>query len=482
MPLLLRVTVEADNQWRLLVGNLSERFHEARIDPDRLAAVRAALANWESLKPRIVPIRGNDRPFRQAEEDLGRALIRILGSSQQLTQSFASEYGAARAQGQPLVVLVDAEDPEVRRIPWELLAGDEAGLPLEAAHAGIVARLLPGRGRPAVLPENLGVNVAVWCPTPADPVCAEVLEALDLTLARSEAGPAYRIDPHAGTTPPPEIGSTVLHIVCHGQHDAEEVRLLVGQDSAGPPVAVARLAAWVATADVVVLDVCEAGATTQSLLDALPGRFIAAGARAVIAPTRRCGGRAAEAFTAGFYSSWARGGSLAMSAAAGRNEVAAMGLGVQDSRWYNHVLYVPDADAPSRAGPPPAFWRPEGWPRPRREAEQLLRVAKELSDRDGLGFVGVEHLALALAHGEGSGVLTTRIRLLLAGKVGQLEGHKKGLTAPGGRHPDSRGTPRLRAWAAPSRRTSRRTTCGPSSPWIAATCSTASWIRPCTGS
>lgn len=449
VPLLLRVSPASDGRWRMLVGRMVERLAEGEVDAARVSAVTAALTRWESARPVTVPVPRRDAEHRRAEEDLGRALVRTLGASQELTQRFAASLGAARARNEPLVVMVDVADPELRRIPWELLAADAEGLPLESAGAGVVARLSQvSAGAPNSVPDDPGVDVAVWCPTPEDPVCAAVLADLDDTLRRHEVGPALRLDPVRAQTPPPRSGSVVLHVVCHGRRDADEVRLLLDGTSAGGPTAVARLNQWVASADVLILDVCEAGAATDHLLDALPGRLLASGAHAVVAPTRRCSTQAARAFSAGFYAGWTEGRSLAGAVARGRTEVAALGLGLVDTRWYNHVLYAPDAESLFRPGPQPAIWRPAGWPRPGRDAEALLQTAKALADQAGQGFVGVEHLGLALVHGAGNGVLTTRVRAALSTRARAMDGLNDGRFPKGDQPRDPRGTPRLQRYGA----------------------------------
>lgn len=89
-------------------------------------------------------------------------------------------------------------------------------------------------------------------------------------------------------------------------------------------------------------------------------------------------------------------------------------------------------------------WSPERIPQGNKEAREYWQKAHLLAKQHGQGFVGVEHLLLALDTIQGGGVHTSKARRLrLAGRaVSRLAN----LTvAAGDRSPDWRGTPRLRA-------------------------------------
>jgi len=158
----------------------------------------------------------------------------------------------------------------------------------------------------------------------------------------------------------------------------------------------------------VVLDVCEGASTWQ---DAPAARLVAAGAPACVAPRLSFAEEASGVFCSALYRTLTRGESLLECVEAGRR---ALTLEVRVPhphwRWWNPALVIGSAGTP--VGPPP-LCRPAlpGWPAGGRSAAPIVDVALERGAAHG--FVGVEHLALALADRGGPGLRVAGLRQAL---------------------------------------------------------------------
>lgn len=439
---LLRIRPESDTCWRVALSLPSGRTVDGVAMNGAIAEVRAAVDALRNVRPAVVPVAGLDTNWRRAEEGVGRALVRLVGSSEDL----AHHYPQLFARPDLVVLGVDAEG-EVAALPWELVAWGPDGVAVEATHRGAVLRVGRGIDVPFELAPE-GLEVVVWCPTPEDEVCGRVMARLDASLEELGQAGARRIDP-TREDPHTRVGDAlVLHVVCHGIREADAVALMLGGSRTGADAAAARLGRWLSMAAVVILDVCNAGAEVGDVLESLPGRLLACGARACVAPAGEVGTGAAGAFAHGFYRSWLRGQTLAEAVARGRREVAALGMALADSRWHNFRLTVADVRNAAVTGPRADQWRPSGWPRPDRGAQEFLTAAFSVADADGHGFVGLEHFTQALVTGNWRGAFVVRARMGLDRVMAEILGTRRGLSRSPAGEPDMGGTPRLQRLGA----------------------------------
>ena len=426
MPLevvLLSIRREAGGTWRLALGAPGTRPEEQELTSGTLEDLAAAAGATLGRAPRV-SVPGRDAAQTRAEEDFGRRLAEVLGN---LRERLARSLGRST-----VVVVVDADHPVPRGIPWELLAPDTGGLPLEAIGAGVVARLAPGGAGPS---RHAGIAaVSPRCLDPDDAACAERLDDLGEQL----------VGQGLGRTGEP---AAVLHVICHGRMLGQDLVLATASGSAATGSVAHVLGQGVAAADLVVLDVCSGGHATTEELASLAPRLVASGASACLGPSRPIALEASSALARGLYEALAGGAPLAVAVADGRRAIRALARAHPTFRWWCPVLYVADVEAllcPSPLG----RWRPEGWPAPDPEAASLLRAARSLAEQTNAGFVGLEHLLGALPSWEGGGPATRALRYLAGLRGSGVRRHLEGLQ-PVTDGPAPLGpTPRLRGLGA----------------------------------
>ncbi|MEZ4316881.1 MAG: CHAT domain-containing protein [Myxococcota bacterium] len=373
------------------------------------------------------PVLTTDARRSRDEEQAGAELASLLSDSGPHA-TLHELLGEARGRRQTLVALVDAPEPAVRALPWELLG---APTPLEGRGDAVIARLVAGRPHVAA-PEGDAFTVVLVSPDPTDAVCAARIEELEGWLA------AHGIPCTRSTALP--AGPAVLHLVAHGRIEDAEGQILASEGSLGPGSAAHGLAPLLAAVQLVVLDVCDAGNTATPEPNAPGVRLVDAGAPAVVAPSTRLGVEAARSFAHGLYTALSEGHSVAESVAAGRREVRGLGRPHPDSRWANPVLHVTSASAAGQRLQR-ASWRPEGWgPQPPAVSALLDRARTAAGPH---GFVGLEHV-LAAWPAEGGGAWASHVRYLLAHQPDPRQ--RLGALRPKtGRDGDFRGTARLRS-------------------------------------
>lgn len=382
--------------WRVLAGPA----HGRRVGNTVPAPTGAEVALPALLLP------DDDLAVTRAELAAGQALGAVFAGAA------AVELGAALARasdrGEPLLLVVETPDAALAALPWELLA-DPDGVPLEATGRAVIVR----RGAGVAWREIQGAPASfVWCAEPEAPVVSALLREIE------GGGTAEG----SGTAEHP--GPLVTWVVGHGRRDAG---LLAVSDRAGAG-AIHDLAPALARSALVVLAVCEAAG--GELGDAV-GAVLAAGAGACVAPRGRLGEAAATVFLRRLRERLADGDCVARAVADARRAVAALGSPYPEDRWSRIALTLAD----DRAGDAIlSSWRAR---------------ARTVAQRMGSGFVGVEHLALALVDGPPNPALAS-IRFALAARVDAIRDR---IGRFGGSAGEPTPTPRLLAlpsdpWAA----------------------------------
>jgi hypothetical protein len=431
-PIRVRLTALPDGGVHVMIDDRHTRGAIGVLPAAAVAAARAEVERLLSARPRVV-LPGRDALRSRAEEAAGRALGALVEATPALTSALGRHLGEARGREQLAAVVIDTDEAWLRALPWELLAPNQGGAPLERTGEAVVVRLSPGRRGGGLR----GDTVRIWCPAD-DPASALVRGGLESRLAA--LGLAAEAAAPFGA--PPDGPALALHIICHGDGSFEQLRLKVG-GGLDPGDLAHGLAPMLRGLAVVVLDVCDAGGATRAELDSLAARLVAAGAPAVTAPRDRCSAEAAGRFSQGLYGALSAGGSLAVALSEGRRAVAGLAHPHPDSRWHNHLMFIGDLDVLSAAG---AGWRPAGWPPPSAEVAGLLGRALELAGGAAAPFVGLEHLALAL-EGGAPGEVAPRVRTLLSRQPGAVADRLSRLRPVAGAA-DTSGSPCLQALGA----------------------------------
>jgi hypothetical protein len=436
-PLHLRIDVTPTGDWRITLGHRDARPESGTLDAGGVAGLLRAVAeaaDVSSLDPLLSP--DSDLEQVAAERRIGQALSGVLNANPRLSGLFSYYLGQADQAAQELVLAVDVVEPTLRALPWELLARDDRSGPLERARITL-ARLGAGIPRPPVPPRGL-VQSVVWCPDPAEPISAGLLATLTAsTLSHHLPEPII-----AGSAPLDRDAVVVLHLICHGQRHRDQLALLFGESARDIDGTVQQLTPILPAADLVVLSVCESAAVSAGELEGLVGQLISHGARAVVAPSGVLAAEAAAAFLTGLLDALVAGASLTGVVGAGRRAIRELSLPWPDARWSRMQLTLGSLQLPQTL-----LWRgwvPQGWPRPDQSCARLLQRARELGEPGG--FVGIEHLLLALAAAPAEGFMRRICHLCLARKA-RITARLAGWTiGPGA--PDWTGTPRLHRLSA----------------------------------
>ncbi len=408
------------------MGHADARPAETDLSEDRVAKAAERIAVL--LRPPAVLI--SDTKRSRDEDEAGSELEALLRAPT-THAALHRLIGEARGRGERALLLVDAPEPRVRALPWELIGSPD---PLEARGDAVIARLVRGRPVAPVRPGDR-FTVLLTSPTPDDALCQSRLLALQKRF--DTLGIPWSDDVSPLTL---RAGPAVLHLVAHGQVADAAAEVLRPEGAIGAGTTAHGLSPILQSVQLVVLDVCDAGNTTTSEAHAPGARLVDAGAPAVVAPATRLGVEAADAFAEGLYTALTEGRAVATAVAAGRRAVRALGRPHPDSRWANPVLHVAGTDAATQELQR-ASWRPDGWDPQPADVAALLDRARDLATPHG--FVGFEHL-LAAWPGAGGGAWAAHIRYLLAHRPDPRQ--RLGAMRPRADRPtDFRGTPRLRA-------------------------------------
>lgn len=436
IPLRLRVEAAAGGGWKVWLGHRDARSERGHLSTMAVDALRTTIQ--DALSPASTPtvlLAGDDLELAAAELRAGRALSAVLSASERILSLFAYFRGHASSREEPLLLVIEAEEAEIRALPWELLCDRPDGHHLEGDGLTI-ARLFSGQPRPPS-PSRATLQSLFWCPNPDDPSCAAVIRALTATAEANLLPTPTPLSPAPALAP---FEARVLHVIAHGIQDRARLALLIDEERRDANNAVQALHAALPQTDLVVVSVCEAGAAARDDLNSLSATLLAGGARAVVAPAEALSPTAIAVFLRGLYGALGHGASLAGAITEGRRAVRALATPFPDARWRELILAVGDMNLPKQVlwrG-----WRPRGFPRPSPDAARLLHRARELAEASGTGFVGVEHFALALVAGPVSTPLAG-LRHQISANRKHIESRLAGLAAGPG-EVDWTGTPRLR--------------------------------------
>lgn len=358
----------------------------------------------------MILIPGQDRLRVAREEAWGRGVARVLGRVPAISTRMARALGAAAAHGDTPALVVSTDAPDLAALPWELLCDGPEGSALEPGGQAVVVRLVPQTTRPdAPGDAATRIRVLTWAPDPSDPAVAQLLAASSGRSALSSE--ALPVD--LQELPPALPGvSDVLHLICHGESDLEELEVLLGDGRvATAGEAAALLLPLLRRCSLVLLDVCHAGIDTEGATGGLGRRLVECGAAACVAPSTAVGVDAAASFAAGCFSSLTEGARLHAAVAEGRRRVAAAGIDHPEARWHNHRLLIGSLDVLDAPFIAPAGWRPAGFPRACPAADPVWDAIQ--GHADGLGYLGIEAVTLGLLSAE----LPPRQAASLAGRL-----------------------------------------------------------------
>lgn len=436
IPLRLRVEPEEEGGWRLWLAHRDSRDKPGHLPAPAVAGILAALQEATPSAGPVLLVPGDDVEVSAMELAAGRALAPALAASHALSRELAFYLGQVSADS-PLLLVVSAADAAQRSLPWELLCESPQGSHL--ADRGIaIARLADGRPQPP-RPARSTLRTLAWVPG-GDPLSASLLNALSAATQEHDL-PAP--EPLADAALPSEDEAAVLHLILHGTVEQEQLSLLVDEDRHGAGGITQQLRAWLPQVDLVVLSVCESGTALREELDGLVGQLIQAGAPAVVAPADELSVEAAEAFSRGLVGALAAGAAVPTAVHTGRQAVRALALPYPDARWHALQLTVGDLNRTAPLIQP--GWRPAGWPRPSAVAGQVLTQARALAADSG--FIGIEHLLLAMADAPPGENIPT-VRFLLRSNRSQIMARLGLLKTDAAVACDERGTLRLRSVGA----------------------------------
>lgn len=432
MSVLIRVVPQASGAWRVSAG-LHDQSPVEGVAPAGL--IEEALRLSEALE-RSAKLPGDDAALSQLEEELGQALAATLYATGELSRVCGDLLCRGKQDGR-VPLIVDAAGP-LGALPWELIADAPDGDPFEGADLGWVVRRAPaGQPYTSVSTAGFGLRQLRWCTAEAAS-CARLISGLSGLARRLSPIRSVDLDPEA--LPSSEDGwADLLHLVLYGADLSAQLDEALSV--LGGPGGLLR------SARLVVVHVCDPHLVDFTEHSALGNQVIAAGAAACLSPRRAVGEDAVRAFTSGLYDALISGRPSCEAVVAGRRRVRALQVARPETRWHNLVLTVSSSlqpqEAPFLHG---NLWLPRGWPNPGTSAAALLRRARELANDHG--YVGIDHVALAMEDMPPSGPWTERLRSFLARHRRELAQRAEGLKL---RFPrmdsDWSGTPRLQRFA-----------------------------------
>lgn len=371
----LQIEATAGGSWRVTIDSVA-----ARDDADRASSDKRCSARLDAAQVRRIR-RALERSGPPAGHAIaiGRAMTAVLEASAAIAGAFGEARGAARARGERLLVAIDASDRAVATMPWELLTGTGEAGPLEEIGDAFIARLAAGLGD-ARRPASTGLSSRIWSLVPAD-------EAISATVT----GTCIRYGvatPTASTIAVPPDHALLTHLIVEPEH-AEHVEGLL-TDTANRLSGDGVLRTLVARSDLVVVHL--ASDDTAQRIGQLGDRLIAAGARAALIADRALTAVATTALVDGIYLAITRGASIPSAAASARAALAAVSDTIP---WYAPRLTLGDLGS-AHTGLMRHDRRPARWPLPNPDAARMIEQAYAIAEQSGSGFVGIEHLALAL--------------------------------------------------------------------------------------
>ncbi len=382
----LRIEEESDGAWRVELGLPVEARAVGRLGPAEVETLCAEVARHLDAGDLPVLIRpGRDAEVCAAEDRAGRALSVVVAASAAVHARWWELLADARRDG--AVLIVEAHGARARALPWELIAASAREGPIEGERRVPVVRLVGAPSRKA--PEPGPWAVGAWVVEPDNDDVDEVAEAVFEASSEGELGAPQRVE--AG--PPVGRGPVFLWVIGHGERLADATGIL-GDTPVGGATVVRTLGEWLPRTALVGLLVCYGGAPSPRPHDELGERLLRAGALGVVAAPDWVATGAARAFVHGVSGALARERTTVEAVLAGRRAVAAVAIPAADARWHVFRLFVSNMGTALDLRAPGAFAIPS-WPECSPAVAQWVARAAALG-RDH-GFVGVEHMLLALA-------------------------------------------------------------------------------------
>ena len=390
-PIRVRVSAEPDGTWRVSVGAPDAAPVEGWISEEE---VRRVMAAWVAL-PRIAEAMPN-APAAKArwdrlEDALGHALGHALASFEAGWACLEQLREQAATLDRPVVLAIEAPDLAVRQLPWELLARPDAPTSLEEAGEAVVVRLTPGAVEVAQTRWARTVHLRSW--TQGDPALhLRARQAVDSEAARWMLGPVDPLQEPMDPLSPRALEE--LHLFLAGRLDASALALEGVRPTALPSPLLQRA---LPRAFVTVLWTSTNGNFNAEILDSLPQRIVRAGAPTVLAPRTRVPEDWMLTAVAALHDSLLSGEPIAMALATARHVLRGQRAAHPEKRPWNLALHVSGLSDVVLGARLQVGWSPPGWPSADASLSWLLESAVRIACTYRSGFVGLEHLALALA-------------------------------------------------------------------------------------
>ena len=348
---------------------------------------------------------------------------------------------AAIQQGDIAVLLVEAGSPGLRSLPWELIGMKPGRPPMEATGEAVIARLVTG-SPPPPMETGLRLRHLLWSRDPAGEASTDLRLALDAELTARGEEPVLLLDLERPDALP-SATLDILHLAFEREEDCMGLERLLADGCAGE-----TLRMWMRRSVAVVLSLADERGDAQSFRE-LGERIVhATGATVLLSgPPTEAIVELARSFTAAILDNLP----LTTAIRAGRWAIRGMDASLAGPRWLHPVLLCSHADLLDRGSLRKSpSWTPREWPTPAREAQELLDLARGRAAEVNAGFVGLEHLVLALWETVGGGAATAAARLLLhPHREAILRAFgERALCPVVGRLPDWDGTPRVQALGA----------------------------------
>lgn len=352
----LTITATAGGSWRLTCRAPGEEPARARLETTRVRRLRAEL---DALAA------GHDDPRD--------ALATLFESSAPVAGAFGAARGAARTHGAALLLVIETAVPAIAGLPWEGL-GRSNPESRESIDELAVARVSPRPGKAPRIGAGLSTRVRLLAD---DSVAEQLRRRIDSTCIRHGLSPSA--PPSVGV--PPDHG-LVLHLIVPPNRPDALHDLLGGAE-------VGSIAPHVDRAELVVQWLTGSGGPPAQGAQ-VTARLLDLGTRACLVPRFPLPVNSAGPFLDGLYGALAGGRSLADAVSAARRT-----LPVATRVTQGGVLTVSSVAAAASPILRGERW-PEGWPMPGPEAAKMIESAYVQAERTSSGFLGVEHLALAL--------------------------------------------------------------------------------------
>ncbi|MFT6142732.1 MAG: hypothetical protein ACJATT_001722 [Myxococcota bacterium] len=421
----LKITsLRGTGPWTIALDDLRSPPTEAVIDAQEAGRLVG------QVRKALQPTTGRRGP----DPTVGQALAKVVGCRPMLANQLPFLLGPVTGRAGRPALVVDAHG-EAAQWPWELLSGSPEQAPLEHTRRASIARLTVGPIQKELPDPAHRLRVIYWCGVPSDGSNAERVEALEACLTKLADADTLEFGSAVDAPGPSDRPvSTILHIVAGSNDDV--IGHIVGADSSQGAGYVAS--SWLRGVDLVVLDIAD-GSPTAGVDWAR--RVVAAGGPACVAPTGTVSGASCKTFVASLYERLLEQDSLADAVASSR---ARQTRREGSDAW--HALFVGDPRVLLRPSLVERRWRPEGWPEPSPTAAEYLHTAYLLAQQAGVGFVGLEHLALALENEEEPPPNAAVMKEVFARRGEDLRTRLAGLVPAPDRVANWSGTARLRAY------------------------------------